>query len=322
MELRQLEYFIAVAEEANFTRAAQRVRISQSGVSAQVRVLEHELGALLIDRSGRSATLTPAGVAALEHARAALAAVGAVRAAVDEVNGLIRGRIVVGMVASCTFEPLFDALASFHAEHPGIEITLTEDSSDRLLDQVRAGSLGLALVGTPADAPLLSGAGTMSGAGALPEPRAVSGPRAMPVVAEPLVAAVAPAHPLAVRSSLRVGDLVPYPIACLPTGTGVRAVFDRACAAAGERPRVTLEAAAPTAVAELAARGLGVAVLSASMVDDQPDRLRSMPIEDVPTLAALALVWGDTHDPALRVLIRHCHRRFAQPTSTARPTSR
>jgi DNA-binding transcriptional LysR family regulator len=86
MELRQLEYFIAVAEEANFTRAAERVHISQSGVSAQIRQLEHDLGATLINRSGRTSTLTTAGAAALVHARAALASVDAVRKAVDEVT--------------------------------------------------------------------------------------------------------------------------------------------------------------------------------------------------------------------------------------------
>lgn len=150
MELRQLEYFVAVVEESNFTRAAARVHISQSGVSAQIRALEHEPGAQLIDRSGRTATLTAAGEAALGHARSALASARAVRTAVDEVNGLVRGRLAVGTVASCTFEPLFDALASFHAEHPGVEVTLVEDSSDRLLDQVRSGVLEIALVGMPA----------------------------------------------------------------------------------------------------------------------------------------------------------------------------
>src|SRR3954470_19563044 len=96
MELRQLEYFVAVAEEANFTRAAERVHISQSGVSAQIRVLEQDLGATLFDRAGRAATLTPAGDAALAHARTVLAAVDALREAVDGVTGLIRGRLVVG----------------------------------------------------------------------------------------------------------------------------------------------------------------------------------------------------------------------------------
>ena len=85
MELRQLEYFVAVAEEANFTRAAERVHISQSGVSAQIRRLENDLGATLIDRSGRTAGLTTAGEAALEHARAALASAQAVRQEIAQV---------------------------------------------------------------------------------------------------------------------------------------------------------------------------------------------------------------------------------------------
>ena len=102
MELRQLEYLVAVAEEANFTRAAERVRISQSGVSAQIRQLEHELGVELIDRSTRRASLTSAGEAVLEHARAALAAAGAARQAADDVTWLLRGRLAVGMVTGCS----------------------------------------------------------------------------------------------------------------------------------------------------------------------------------------------------------------------------
>ena len=86
MDLRQLEYFVAVAEEQNFTRAAERVHISQSGVSAQIRQLERELGAELFDRSTRAATLTVAGKAALEHARAALAADGVGHAAEVDVG--------------------------------------------------------------------------------------------------------------------------------------------------------------------------------------------------------------------------------------------
>ena len=105
MELRQLEYFVAVAEEANFTRAAERVHISQSGVSAQMRRLEQELGAPLIDRSGRTATLTAAGEAALDHAREVLGAARAVRQAVDDVSGVLRGRLDVGMVSGCTITP-------------------------------------------------------------------------------------------------------------------------------------------------------------------------------------------------------------------------
>ena len=101
MDLRQLEYFVAVAEERNFTRAAERVHISQSGVSAQIRQLERELGAELFDRTARAVTLTVAGKAALEHARQALAAARAVGQAVGEVTDLVRGSLRLGMVAGC-----------------------------------------------------------------------------------------------------------------------------------------------------------------------------------------------------------------------------
>ena len=147
MELRQLEYLVAVAEEASFTRAAQRVHISQSGVSAQIRQLERDLGATLIDRSGRSATLTPAGEAALAHARAVLAAAAAARQVVDDVQGLLRGRLGVGMVTACAVTPLFVALAAFHGRYPAVSVDLAEDGSDRLVDLVRAGELDVALIG-------------------------------------------------------------------------------------------------------------------------------------------------------------------------------
>ncbi|MFJ7724033.1 LysR family transcriptional regulator, partial [Rhodococcus erythropolis] len=91
MELRQLEYFVTVVEEANFTRAAERLHVAQPGVSAQVKRLERELGQELLDRSGRTVRLTDAGRAVLPHAYAALAAVQSTRDAVDALNGLVRG---------------------------------------------------------------------------------------------------------------------------------------------------------------------------------------------------------------------------------------
>jgi DNA-binding transcriptional LysR family regulator len=291
MELRQLEYLIAVAEEANFTRAAERVHISQSGVSAQIRQLEHELGATLLDRSGRTATVTPAGAAALGPARAALAAVRAVRSAVDDVTGLIRGRVVVGMVIGCTVTPLFDALAAFRRDHPGVELELFEDNSDRLVDAVRTGAADLALVGA---------------AGAPP-----TGLSALTVVSERLVAAVPRSHPLAARKRTTLDTVATYPLVCLPEGTGVRAVFDQACAARGIRPQVVLQASAPGAIADLAIRGLGVAILSESMVDARPGQLSAPVITDITTPALLTLVWRPAESPALRALVRHGRAAFA-----------
>ncbi|MGW4403513.1 LysR substrate-binding domain-containing protein [Nonomuraea sp. NPDC004702] len=291
MELRQLEYFVAVAEERSFTRAAERVHISQSGVSAQIRQLERELGAELFDRSARVATLTVAGKAALEHARAALAAAGAVGQAVGEVTDLIRGTLTVGMVLGCTVTPLFDALAAFRRAHPGVELSLLEDNSDKLVEGVRGGALDLALIGV---------------ANGVPE-----GLEALTIVSERLVAAVPPEHPLARRGRIALRDLREQAIVCMPRGTGLRAVFDEACAAQGLRPPIALQAGAADAIAGLAARGLGVAILSESMAALHRDRLTALLIDDVRTPALLALVWREGGGPAVRALVPHARRAFA-----------
>jgi DNA-binding transcriptional LysR family regulator len=296
MEIRQLEYFVAVAEEANFTRAAARVHISQSGVSAQIRQLEQDLGAPLLDRSGRTASLTTAGVAALDRARAVLAAVDAVRQAVDEVNGLIRGRLVVGMVTACTVTPLFDALAAFHIAHPGVDVTLIEDNSDRLTERVRRGTVDVALVGASGTTP--------------------AGLAALPIVSERLVAAVPFDHPVGARQRTTLAAISRYPIVCMPEGTGVRAVFDEACAANGIRVDIALQASAPGTVADLAHRGLGIAILSESMAATHSARLKALVIDDVDTLAVLALIWSSVPSPALRGLLPHLRSTFGGADTT------
>jgi len=291
MELRQLEYFVAVADERSFTRAAERVHISQSGVSAQIRQLERELGAELFDRSARTVTLTVAGKAALEHARAALAAAGAVGQAVGEVTDLIRGRLTVGMVIGCTLPPLFDALAAFHQAHPGVQLSLLEDGSDRLTEGVRNGTLDAALIGAAAGTP--------------------EGLDALTVISERLVVAVPPGHPLAQRRRVVLSDLTDHPIVCMPPGTGLRAVFDQACAAQGLRPTIALQASAADALAGLAARGLGVAVLSASMARSHDGVLTARTLADVETPALLALIWRPARSPAVRAFLAHARRAFS-----------
>ncbi|MEV0269235.1 LysR substrate-binding domain-containing protein [Hamadaea sp. NPDC050747] len=289
MELRQLEYFVAVAEEQNFTRAGDRVHISQSGISAQIRQLEKELGAELFDRSGRTATLTVAGKAALEHARAALAAAGAVEQAVGEVSDVLRGRLRLGMVVGCTVTPLFEALAAFHQAYPGVELSLTEDASDRMADGVRAGELDAALIGA---------------AGAPP-----SGVESLTLVSEPLVAVVPASHPVADRRTLTLRALCAYPLVCMPLGTGLRAVLDRACAARGLTPRVVVEAGAGDAIADLAGRGLGVGVLSASMAAAYP--LTAKVVSDVDEPALLTLIWRTAPSPAVRRFVSLARKSFS-----------
>ena len=119
IDLKWLRSFVVVAEEASFTRAASRVHVAQPGVSAQVRRLESELGQQLLDRSGRSVRLTEVGSAVLPFARAALDAVANARLAVDELAGLVRGQVTVGMVSGCALPVLAELLAGFHDRLPG-----------------------------------------------------------------------------------------------------------------------------------------------------------------------------------------------------------
>lgn len=287
MELRQLEYLVAVAEEASFTRGAERVRISQSGVSAQIRQLERELGATLIDRGARSATLTSAGEAAVKHAREVLAAAAAVRQAVDDVTGVLSGHLTVGMVTACTITGLFDALETFHRAHPAVTITVGEDDSAVLTERVRAGQADVALIGASGAAPL--------------------GLPSLPIVTERLVAASA--H-FPERSPVTLAGLAGCPLICMPRGTGIRSVFDQACAVRGVRPDIAFEASAAATVAGLAARGLGVAILSQTLAAAFSDRLESRVIEDADIPALLALVWKPAPSPAAEAFLGHCRTAF------------
>ncbi len=286
MELRQLEYVVAVAEEANFTRAAARVNVTQPGISAQVRQLERELGQPLFDRSGRSVRLTAVGAAVLPYARAALDAARGARLAVDQLTGLVRGSVAIGMVSGCSLPVLARLLAGFHARYPGIRIGLSEDTSERLMEGVRTGGLDLALAGVTGER-----AGDVA---------------SFPVVDEALVAAVPLSHPLAPRRTIGMAALDGVPVISLPGGTGVRSAFDAACARQGVRPNVVFEASALSMVAQLAAEGLGVAILPSSVADASAETLRAIGLSPE-VRSRLDLVWspGRSHSPAAGALIHH-----------------
>lgn len=296
MELRQLAYVVAVAELGSFTRAAQREHVAQPGVSAQVRKLEAELGQPLFDRTGGMVTVTAAGAAVLPFARAALAGATGIRTAVDELGGLLSGHVAVGVVPSVGGW-LADALASFHTEHPGIEITLQEDVSDALLDGVASGRLDLALAGLAAGLP--------------------SGLEAMTVTEEELVAAVHRGHHLARRQRISARALADEALIALPRGTGGRAALEDRFTADGISTRIAFEASDPRVLMDLARRGLGVAILPASAPEDLhvlriTPRMRSR----------LDLVWrADARtSPAARGLITVARGSLAwRATRSARP---
>ena len=288
MELRQLEYLVAVAEEANFTRAAERIRVAQPAVSVQIQRLERELGQTLVDRSRRAVRLTAAGEAVLPHARAALAAVRAMGVAADEVTQLVRGTVTIGTVTSHNVD-IPQLLADFHAEHPNVEITLGTETSDNLIENVRSGRLDVAIASVGPDE--------------VPDGLSVE-----VVTDEAIKAAVCLADPLAKRKKIRLADLRDRTLIALPVGAGIRYQFDRACAKAGVSPRIAFEASTPLALADLAGRGLGVAIVPASVPGGRAD-LHALTF--VPELRGrLVLAWRSAGpiSPAARVLIDRARR--------------
>jgi DNA-binding transcriptional LysR family regulator len=299
MEIRQLEYFVAVAEEANFTRAAERVHVSQSGVSAQVRQLERELGQTLLDRSSRTVRLTEVGAAMLPYAQAALDAVANARLTVDQLAGLVRGHVTVGMVSGCALSVVPELLAEFHDLYPSVDIALAEADSDRLVERLRTGRLDLALIGSAGDAQ--------------------SGFETELVVDDTLVAAVRSDDPLAARHTLTVDALRDLPLISLPRGTGLRAALDTGCANAGFEPRIAFEASALAMVAQLAGMGLGVAILPASTAQSHQPALHVLQIDRPQLRSRLEIIWdpATATNPAARVLIEHT-RAFMRRLSASR----
>jgi DNA-binding transcriptional LysR family regulator len=288
MELRQLEYFVGVAEEQNFSRAAQRVHVAQPAVSAQIQRLERELGQPLLDRTRRVVRLTAAGEAALPYAKAALGAVADMQVAVDELTQLVRGTVTIGTVTSHNVD-IPSLLADFHTDHPNVEITLSTDSSDELIDKVRTGRLDVAIVSVgPGEEP--------------------AGLDVEVVTDEAIQAAVCRTDQLATRKTIRLTDLNDRPLIALPVGAGIRRQFDAACAKAGVTPRIAFEASTPLALADLAERGLGVAIVPASVPRGR-DRLHSLSI--VPELRGrLVLAWRASGpiSPAARALVNRARR--------------
>lgn len=302
MELRQLEYFVAVSEEASFTKAAARLFVAQPGVSAQIRRLEHELGQQLLDRSGRTVRLTEVGTAVLGFARRALDDVAAMKLVIDDFTGLMRGRVSVGMVRSCSSLDMPELLAGFHKAHPAVEITLVEHDTDRLFRDLDGGLLDAAIVALTAAGP--------AGLG-------------LHVVAdELLVVAVSPSDRLADRTSIPVTELRGRPLISLPAGTGMRACLDAACAEAGFEPGVVFEASDPNVLAQLAVRGLGAAVIPESLAALYTEELRSVYVESQSFRGQTALAWRSEGpmSPATHAFVEHAKSVLATPYTTGHPS--
>ena len=259
MELRQLAHFVAVAEELHFTRAAARVHVVQSSLSASIRALEHEVGAALFVRDSRHVMLTQAGRALLPAARRTLAAADEGRDAVAGVRGVLRGQLHVGAIQTLGVINLPALLAAFRRAHPGVTIRLSHDAAPVLASAAADAQLDIAFIDGPTDPARLT---------------------RVEIGHDDMVLAVPHGDPLATRASIGLGDpaLRERDFVDYRADSALRAQIDVACAAAGLARRTVCEAQNMQYLAELVQHGLGISVLPPMSVRSVAAQVFTIPI--------------------------------------------
>ncbi|MDV3465627.1 LysR family transcriptional regulator [Stenotrophomonas sp. C960] len=282
MNLKQLEFAVALAEEGNFTRAAERCHVVQSALSHQIAALEQELGTPLFERLPRQVRATAAGEAMLVHARQALASLRHLRADVAAVSGEVRGLLAIGQISSLTGIDVVAMLAAFQQVHPQVEFQLRVDKSEDLIAQVQSRDLDVALVGLSPSAGL-------------------DGVCHQMLQEEDLVAVLAPSHRLARRKRLPLTELQDEALVDFPRGTGARRQTDDAFAAAGLPHTVRFEVNLMELVERFVRHGLAVGIVPALIAEGFEGVVR-IPLQPTPT-RRVHLVWQRLPTPAARVLV-------------------
>ncbi|GAA4616301.1 LysR substrate-binding domain-containing protein [Actinoallomurus liliacearum] len=298
MELRHLEYFLAVAEEAHFTRAAERLHLAQSGLSASIRALERELGAPLFIRSTRRVELTEAGRALLAEARRTLASVAAARNAVAAVQGLLRGTLCIGAEQCLGVVDLPAVLSRFRSSHPGVEIRLRQAGSAHLVEEVRAARLDLAFVATATDPP--------------------PGVTLTSLTTEPMMVVCHPDHRLTACDAVDWSQLEGESFVDFHADWGSRQVTDRAFEAAGLRRRVALEVNDVHSLLDFVGADLGVALVPRRIAYKKKENVRVLPLRDTPPSWRVSVAVptdGPTNNPASRALLDILGESLCLPTA-------
>jgi DNA-binding transcriptional LysR family regulator len=296
MELRHLRYFVAVAEECHFGKAADRLHIAQPALSHQIKQLEAELGVELLTRTTRKVQLTPAGRRYLDRARAVLTSVEAAGLEAGRVAKGDVGRVAIGFTGSATYELLPSLARVLRRDLPGIEL----DLKGELLtpDQVSAlveGTLDIGFLRPPVREP---------------------GLQVRILRREPLIAALPASHPLTERDTVRLADLRDEPFICYPSrhrSVVYDAVFD-ACQQAGFVPSVVQEVGETSTLVSFVAGGLGVALVPASVQHLQITGAQYRPLAGTTREVQLAAVTRvDDSSPHVAKVLSRTHSLVGGP---------
>jgi LysR family transcriptional activator of glutamate synthase operon len=286
MNLRQLRAFVTVAEERQFTRAAARLGIAQSSLSAQIRQLEAELGIAVLTRTTRQVSLTDAGELLLQRARGVLAEVADMTSEMQQMSGLLSGRVQIGLTQTPGPVDVLALLARFSARHPAIELSVREDLSVVLAEELRADRLDLGIL-------------------SIVEAGDCRGLQVQPIAQEELVLIVAQGHRLAGRPSVEISDLAAERLVVSPAGATIRKTVLGAARDRGVELDVGFETREVSRIRALVAAGLGVAVLPRSDAEAPGLAIAALPFTGAGLVHRLSLCWREDRraSPAARALL-------------------
>jgi len=300
MELRHLRYFIMVAEELHFGRAAEKLHISQPPLSMQIRLLEEELGVTLLNRTQRHVSLTQAGHAFLQEARQILARLEQAVLMTRRAGRGEIGELAVGFISVADYNVLPVVLREFRQRFPLVNLTLREATTDAQIRDLIGGRIDVVFVLPPIDEPALQSAC---------------------IVREPLVAALPERHPLARRTGkLALAKLkdAPFILFPRPMAPGLYDDVVSFCRAAGFSPRVEQEAVQMQTIVSLVSAELGVALIPASLTNLRRTGVTYKALSEQSPLTEIHLAWRRGDDlPALRVFVD-----LAQQATGSRPQVR
>jgi LysR family transcriptional regulator, transcription activator of glutamate synthase operon len=293
MEVRQLRYLVAVADERHFTRAAAREHIAQPALSQQIKRLEEQVGLALVERTTRSVALTEAGELLVARARRILNELDAAQAELEALNGVQLGHITVGVLHTMGPVDVSLALALFRDRHPGVELTVREQSSEELAEMVRVDEVDLAFL-------------------SVTERVESHGLGLHQLVVEELVLLVSLAHRLAGRRRVRMAELAGEEFISYREGSRLRELLASAGLRAGFEPRVTLESNESERIRRLVGRGLGVAILPRSDAERPGADVAVAALVEPSLTRDITLAWreGRRHAPAAVAFLELARETF------------
>lgn len=284
MDLRQMEYLVAVADEQQFTRAAAICQVSQSGLSAAVRSLEDELGTPLFTRTTRRVEPTDAGLALLPFARAALAQAAAGRDAVIRATQEHSGRLRVGAEQCLGVVDVSPLLERFHRRYPLVDISFTQAGSHDLVAQTRSGDLDVAFVATTEHIALAN---------------------SVELGRRPVVLLVPPSHPLSEQASVEWSGLRDQEFIDFRQSWGVRSLNDATCSTHGVARKVRCTVDDIHTLLDLIHRGLGIALVP-QHVAEKPQATGltriQLPPESTPQWV-VSVITAPHSEPSARLLL-------------------